>query len=69
MAGDLDRAGRGSGGAAGRAGVIQAGRSSAGPVVSGREFLQDWRGFLSFFVILFMFFDMFVIDCLIVVSD
>ena len=74
MAADLDRAGRGSGGPAGRAGVIQA----------GRRFLQDWRhssgvlGFicragwillqgperiLSFFVILLSVFDMFGIDC------
>ena len=33
MADDLDRAGQDSGGPAGRAGVIQA----------GREFLQDWE--------------------------
>ena len=59
MAADLDRAGRGSGGPAGRAGVIQA----------GREFLQV-RGnipaglerILSFFVILLSFFDDLEID-------
>ena len=41
MADDLDRAGRGSGGAAGRAGVIQAGRSSCRSGV----LLQVWGSF------------------------
>ena len=51
------------GGAAGRAGI------PPGSWGIRDGFLQDWERILSFFVILFMFFDMFVIDCLIVVSD
>ena len=57
MAGDLDRA-------------LQAGPGSFRPAGSScrswgirEEFLQGWERILSFFVILFMFFDDLEIDC------
>ena len=72
MAADLDRAGRGSGGPAVRAGVLQVRdgvlqvRDSSGVLGficrPGEIFLQDCI-VLSFFVIFFMFFDDLGIDC------
>ena len=52
MAADLDRAGRGSGGPAGRAGVIQAGRSPAGP---GKYSCSAGEDFIVFRYIIYVF--------------
>lgn len=66
MAADLDRADRGSGGPAGRAALLR----GPGVHLQGREEVPaGLEGILSFFVILLSVFDMFGIDCLIVVSD
>ena len=45
------------GGAAGREEVPAGLGFLRGPGVSGRKFLQDWEGILSFFVIFLSFFD------------
>ena len=63
MEADLDRAGRGSGGPAGRAGVIQAGREclqgrdSSGVLGficrAGEISLQDWKAFYRLLYVMY----------------